>query len=113
MSKTLEMLLQKFNGALVVPASEVATVVHNWTMNSIRNRIHRDNFPIATFKDGKHRQVCLIDVANWIDQARGANPESEVQTELTVASAGKIKRGRGRPKKVAELSRDALPRSSQ
>lgn len=92
---TLDFLSKNFPPTLTVEQVSQITSEHSQT---IRNLVSLGSYRIPSFKIGRKRVFRLIDVAEYIEQQRAADP-----------SHPKHKRARrGRPTKVEQLVRQQI-----
>jgi hypothetical protein len=102
MLSTFDVLIGRFDGRLAVPVIEMAPLL-GFSYQTFRNRLCAGVTTIPTRRIcGKH-MVILTDLAAWLDgQATSAASEpAEVAGIKDINAAPAVKRGRGRPRKLA------------
>lgn len=95
---TFDILFRRFGGTLFIPFVDAAAIA-GMAPSTIRNSFHAGKCPFPTVKIGGRRQVCLLDLANWIDDLREVRRTS--QTHPVVVTDPLPKRSPGRPRKSA------------
>lgn len=93
---TFDILFRRFGGPLFIPLVDAAAIA-GMAPSTVRNSFHAGKCPFPTVKIGGRRQVCLLDLANWIDDLRGVRRTS--QTNPAVVADPPAKRRPGRPRK--------------
>ncbi len=93
---TFDILFRRFGGTLFIPFVDAAAIA-GMAPSTVRNSYHAGKCPFPTVKIGGRRQVCLLDLANWIDDLRAVQRTSQTPAEITTPP----KRSPGRPRKSA------------
>lgn len=70
-TSTLEILLARFDGGILIPLADTAAVL-SWSLQTARNRVCTETCPFPTHKVEGRRVVHVRDLANYIDQQTGA-----------------------------------------
>lgn len=97
---TFDILFRRFGGTLFVPFVDAAAIA-GMAPSTVRNSFHAGKCPFPTVKIGGRRQVCLLDLANWIDDLREVRRTS--QTNPPAVTAPTPKHRPGRPRKSAAV----------
>ena len=98
MSQTLQILLTRFNGALLV-RPVVAGHVINMAKQSVYNCLSMGTFPLPVVETATGRMVRVNDIANYIDRLTPTMPTPDIDTPTNL---------KGRPKKVVQLAAKKL-----
>jgi hypothetical protein len=69
-SSTLQILLAKFDGQVLIPFLPAAGAI-GLAEQTARNRLSAGTFPVQTVLNGSRRFVHIEDLANFIDSLRG------------------------------------------
>lgn len=69
-SRTLQVLMARFNGRVLIPFGEGATAL-GFVEGSARNQLSRGTFPVRTILQGSRRYIAIDDLAGYIDGLRG------------------------------------------
>ncbi|ACT52089.1 hypothetical protein Msip34_2865 (plasmid) [Methylovorus glucosotrophus SIP3-4] len=89
---TLEILLFRFNGQLMIPFVEGAKVV-GFEAQTARNQLSKNSFPIETVMNGGRRFIHIRELASYVDKL----------TNSQYPSVAPLKAKRGRPTKAEQL----------
>jgi hypothetical protein len=97
-STTLQILIERFNGVLMV-RPVVAGYVVNMAKSSVYNRLSLGTFPLPVVETATGLMVRLSDLATYIDGLTPTMPIREVKP---------CPSNKGRPKKIVQLSAQRL-----
>ncbi len=87
---TLDILLAKFGGQLLIPFTDAAKII-GMPEQTARNKLSRGQFPIRTILIGARRMCDIRDVAGYVDALadprtkktkRGRKPKAEKITQI-------------------------------
>lgn len=70
-TSTLEILLTRFDGAILIPLADAAAAL-SWPLQTARNRVCTNTCPFPTHKVEGRRVVHVRDLAHFVDQQTGA-----------------------------------------
>lgn len=70
-TSTLEILLARFDGAILIPLTGAAAALR-WPLQTARNRVSEGTCPFPTSKVAGRRVVHVCDLAAYIDEQTGA-----------------------------------------
>lgn len=65
-SQTLQLLLARFDGKILVPLAEGAECI-SMPIQTARNKLCRGDFPLPTIQQGRRRYIHIHDIAGYID----------------------------------------------
>ena len=98
---TFDILFRRFGGSLFIPFVEAAAIA-GMAPSTARNSYHAGNCPFPTVKVGGRRQVCLLDLANWIDDLREVQRTSMTHHSAAFKAAPPaLRKKQGAPRKGA------------
>lgn len=97
---TFDILFRRFGGTLFIPFVDAAAIA-GMAPSTVRNSYHAGKCPFPTVKIGGRRQVCLLDLANWIDDLREVRRTSQTHP-AAVTPPPSPKRSPGRPRKQSK-----------
>ncbi len=90
-SSTLNLLLAKFNGQILIPFVDAVASV-GFQEQSARNQLSKGTFPIPSVLSGSRRLIHVEDLANFIEGLRAESQPSQ-------------KTRRGRPTKASQMAK--------
>lgn len=68
-NQTITILLARFNGQILIPFASAAECV-GIAVQTARNKLNRNEFPIATLLSGSRRFVHIEDLAAYVESLR-------------------------------------------
>lgn len=66
---TITILLARFNGQVLIPFASAVECV-GIAVQTARNKLNRNEFPIATLLSGGRRFIHIQDLANYVESLR-------------------------------------------
>lgn len=82
LNTTIEILLARFNGQVLIPFALASRSV-GIPEQTARNRLVSGNFPIATVLQGSRRFIHVLDLANYVDSLRAPIKKSGRPTKAS------------------------------
>lgn len=74
MIQTLDVLLTRFNGQILIPLSDAAHAL-GLAEQTVRNQLHQKTFPIPTVLQGSRRFIAVQDMASYVDRLKDHSRE--------------------------------------
>lgn len=93
LNSTLEILLARFNGQVLIPFAPASKSV-GIPEQTARNRLVSGNFPIPTVLNGSRRFIHIADLASYVDSLRGINKPKRGRKTKAKTSISSNKRPR-------------------
>lgn len=87
-SSTLQILLARFNGQILIPLVPAAESV-GIPQQTARNKLTAGKFPIPTVEIGARRFIHIEDLANFVDSLRQPRPKRGRKTKKENIETGR------------------------